>query len=57
MPALARTLTAFRELFSQLSPAPGLLLSLSEESRPLTREVTAVTLNDYLERLRQLLNN
>jgi uncharacterized protein len=52
-PQLARTLETFRELFAELSPAPGLLLSLSAESRQLTREVTALTLDDYLGRLQQ----
>ena len=47
----ARTLTAFRESFAQLAPAPGLLLSLAEQTRPLSREITAVTLDDYLQRL------
>jgi predicted AAA+ superfamily ATPase len=51
MPKQARTLTAFREFFAQLNPAPALLLSLAEETRVLTREVTAVTLDDYLQRL------
>ncbi|MEI6208906.1 MAG: ATP-binding protein [Desulfuromonadales bacterium] len=50
-PQQARTLTAFRESFAQLAPAPGLLLSLAEQNRPLTREITAVTLDDYLQRL------
>lgn len=50
-PKQARTLAAFRESFAQLNPAPGLLLSLAEETRALTRDVTAVTLDDYLQRL------
>jgi uncharacterized protein len=52
-PQQARTLAAFRESFAQLGPAPGMLLSLAEQNRPLTREVTAVTLGDYFERLEQ----
>jgi len=51
VPRQARTLAAFQDTFAQLSPAPGLLLSLCEQSRPLTREVTSVTLDDYLVRL------
>jgi hypothetical protein len=47
-PQLARTLAVYRESFARLAPAPGLLLSLAEQTRPLTREVTAVTLDDYL---------
>lgn len=50
-PKQARTLTTFRESFAGLNPAPGLLLSLADESRPLTREVTAVTLDEYLKRI------
>ncbi|MEI6214975.1 MAG: ATP-binding protein [Desulfuromonadales bacterium] len=50
-PQQARTLTAFRESFAQLAPAPGLFLSLAEQNRPLSREITAVTLDDYLQRL------
>jgi predicted AAA+ superfamily ATPase len=50
-PQLARTLAVFRESFAALGPAPGLLLSLSDQTRSLTREVTAVTLDDYFERL------
>ncbi len=50
-PQQARALTSFRESFAELAPAPGLLLSLSEQTRPLTREITAVTLDDYLQRL------
>lgn len=53
MPQLAKNLAVFRELFTQLSPSAGLLLSLTGESRPLTRDVTAVTLDDYFERLGQ----
>lgn len=53
-PKQARTLTSFRELFTDLSPAPGLLLSLSDESRPLTRDVAAVTLDEYMRRLAEL---
>lgn len=49
----ARTLTSFRESFTQLNPAPGLLLSLADQTRPLTREVTAVTLADYFARLEE----
>lgn len=47
MPTLAKNLVAFRELFSQASPAPGLLLSLTDQTRPLTREITSVTLDEY----------
>lgn len=50
-PQQARTLASFRESFAQLNPAPGLLLSLADQTRPLTREVTAVTLTDYFELL------
>lgn len=53
-PQQARTLTSFRESFAQLNPAPGLLLSLADQTRPLTREVTAVTLADYFARLEVL---
>lgn len=56
-PQLARTLAAFRESFAQLGPAPGLLLSLADQTRPLTREVTAVTLDDYFKRLNQCVKN
>ena len=51
-PHLARTLTAFRETFAPLGPAQGLLLSLADQSRQLTRDVTSVTLDEYFERLR-----
>jgi len=51
-PQLARTLATFRDSFASLGPAAGLLLSLSGESRALTRDVTAVTLDDYFERLK-----
>lgn len=47
----ARTLTTFRESFGGLAPGLGLLLSMTESSRPLTRDVTAVTFDDYLQRL------
>jgi predicted AAA+ superfamily ATPase len=52
MPSLAKNLVAFRELFTPLSPAAGLLLSLAGETRPLTRTITAVTLDDYFHQLR-----
>jgi hypothetical protein len=52
-PQQARTLAAFRESFAQLGPSPGMLLSLADQTRPLTREVTAVTLGDYFDRLEQ----
>lgn len=51
MPALARNLEAFRELFAPLAPAPGMLITLAGESRRLTRETTAITLDDYFTRL------
>ncbi len=54
-PQQARTLTSFRELFARLDPAPGLLLSVSDTTRSLNREVTAVTLDDYFRRLAELL--
>jgi hypothetical protein len=54
---LVRAMTAFRESFSQLGPAPGILLSLTEQTRQLTREVTAVTLDEYFDRLGQALGN
>lgn len=53
-PQQARTLTAFMSSFAGLEPSPGLLLSLTEQSRPLSREVTAVTLDDYMLRLAEL---
>lgn len=46
---LARSISTFRETFAPLAPAPGLLLSLAAESRPLTRDVSAVTVDDYLQ--------
>lgn len=52
-PQLARTLAAFRDSFGQLGPAPGLLLSLTDQSRPLTREISAVTMDDYFSRLQE----
>lgn len=51
MPALAKNIAAFRELFAQLSPVPGLLVSLAEKSRQLSRDATAVTLDDFFGRL------
>lgn len=53
MPPLAKNISAFRELFAQLSPAPGFLVSLTGESRQLSREVTSVTLDDYFSRITQ----
>lgn len=50
---LAKNLGGFRATFAQLEPAPGLLLSLGDETRPLTRDVTAVTLDEYFARLGQ----
>lgn len=50
-PQLARPLVKFHEIFAQLSPSPGLLISLTRESCQLTPKVTAVTLDDYFERL------
>jgi predicted AAA+ superfamily ATPase len=52
-PSLSRNLAAFRELFASLSPAPGLLLSLGEQVRQLTREITAVTMDAYFAKLQQ----
>jgi len=51
IPQQARTLVSFRESFAQLDPKPGLLLSLADQTRQLTREVTAVKLDDFFERL------
>jgi predicted AAA+ superfamily ATPase len=53
MPSLSKNLAAFRELFTQLSLLSGILLSLTGESRSLTRDVTALTLDDYFARLAQ----
>lgn len=50
-PQLAKNITRFREEFSQLQPVQGLLLSLADQSRPLTRELTAITLDEYLQGL------
>jgi predicted AAA+ superfamily ATPase len=50
-PQLAKNITVFRETFAQLDPAPGLLLSLADETRPLSREVTAVTLDEFFKQL------
>jgi predicted AAA+ superfamily ATPase len=50
-PQLAKNIVTFRDTFAKLDPAPGLLLSLADETRPLTREVTAVTMDEYFERL------
>lgn len=50
-PQQARTLASFRASFAQLDPKPGLLLSLADQTRQLTREVTAVTMDDYFGRL------
>lgn len=55
-PQMAHTLATFRESFVQLDPTPGLLLSPAEQTRPLTREVTAVTLDDYFKLLEQRFN-
>lgn len=52
-PQLAKNITVFRETFARLDPAPGLLLSLADETRPLIREVTAVTLDEFFKRLSQ----
>ncbi len=51
---LARSLTAFGKSFEKLGLAPGLLLSLTDRTLPLTREVTAVTFDDYLTSLGQI---
>jgi hypothetical protein len=53
---IARSLAAFRESFAPLAPAPGLLLSLTDQTRPLTREITSVTLDDYFKHLQQLID-
>ncbi|WP_160295221.1 ATP-binding protein [Geobacter sp. OR-1] len=53
-PNMARTLTTFRDSFASLVPAAGLLLSLADQPRPLTRDVAAVTLDDYFAHLQQV---
>lgn len=48
---LARNITSFRALFADMRPAEGILLSLADRTTPLTRDITACSLDDYLERL------
>lgn len=48
---MGSNITRFQELFSKLKIKNGLILSLSEESVPLTRKIIAVTFDDYLKQV------
>lgn len=50
---MAKNIATFSEIFTELGPQPGLLLSLAGENRRLSRAVTAVTLDEYFARLEQ----
>jgi uncharacterized protein len=48
---MGSNIARFQELFSKLKIHNGLILSLSEESVPLTRKIFTVTFDDYLKQV------
>jgi uncharacterized protein YdcH (DUF465 family) len=48
---MGSNITRFKELFSKLKVNDGRVLSLTEKSIPLSRDISAVTLNDYLKQV------
>lgn len=48
---MGSNISRFKELFSKLKIQDGRILSLTEKSTPLSRDISAVTLDDYLKQL------
>lgn len=48
---MGSNITRFKELFSKLKIHDGRILSLTEKSTPLSRDISAVTLDDYLKQV------
>ncbi len=49
--SMASNITRFRKIFSDLDISTGLLVSLADKSFWLSREINAVSLDDYLRTL------
>lgn len=49
--AMGEPMRLFRQLFSKLNPAQGMILSLYEKNTVLTRDVSLVNMDEYLEAL------
>ena len=48
---MGSNITRFKELFSKLKISDGRILSLTEKSILLSRNISAVTLDDYLKQV------
>ena len=48
--SLAQSLVKFSEAFPQLAPDESILLTLTDRTVPLTRHITAVSFDDFLNR-------
>jgi predicted AAA+ superfamily ATPase len=48
---MGSNISRFKELFSKLKIHDGRILSLTEKSTPLSRDISAVTLDDYLKQV------
>ena len=53
-PNMGDALTRFGELFKELNPEPGKLVSLSDKTGPLTRTVSLATLDSYFSEIKDL---
>ena len=53
-PAMCSSLERFGELFKDLNPEPGKLVSLSEKTAPLTRSIMHASLDVFLSEIRNL---
>lgn len=50
-PAMGSSISRFRNLFSAFDIGKGFIVSLAEQTIPLSRELTAITFNDYLKEI------
>lgn len=50
-PGMGATISRFRSLFSAFDIGKGLIVSLAEQTVPLSRELTVITFDDYLKEI------
>ncbi|MBI5408415.1 MAG: ATP-binding protein [Nitrospirae bacterium] len=50
-PGMGATISRFRNLFSAFDIGKGFIVSLAEQTVPLSRELTAITFDDYLKEI------
>jgi predicted AAA+ superfamily ATPase len=55
-PGMGASIIRFKKLFPQLNVSNGIVLSLTEKNIPLSREITALTLGEYIQSLNRSLS-